>query len=48
MTQTIDKMMIKAGFDAEDVREVRFRPALYSGIMGMLLMSGLFLALIVL
>ena len=48
MTQTIDKMMIKAGFDADDIQDVRFRPALYSGIVGMLLMSGLFLALIVL
>ena len=48
MTQTIDKIMVKAGFDACEVEQVRFRPVLYSGIMTMLLCSGLFLALIVL
>jgi len=48
MTHTIDKFMVKAGFDARQVEQVRFRPALYSGIMSMLLCSGLFLALIVL
>ena len=48
MTQTIDNIMIKAGFDADDVKEVRFRPMLYAGIAVMLSLSGLFLALLVL
>ena len=48
MTDTIDKFMIKAGFDANDVSDVKFRPALYAGIAVMMLCSGLFLAMIVL
>ncbi len=48
MTESIDKLMIKAGFDAAQVNKVKFRPALYAGNISLLFLSGLFLSLIVL
>ena len=46
MTQVIDKLMVKVGFDAEEVDQVRFRTALYAGNMIMIGTTIVFLALI--
>jgi len=48
MTDKLDRLMIKAGFEADDVHQVRFRPYLYSGILFMLITSAVFLGLLVL
>lgn len=48
MTNTFDKLMIRAGFDAREIEQVKGRHFLYAGNMAMLVLSGLFLALLVL
>ncbi|NNE58027.1 MAG: hypothetical protein HKN36_07975 [Hellea sp.] len=47
MTETFDKWMIKAGFDAREISQVNYRIALYWGILSMAAITGLFLTLIV-
>jgi len=47
MTDTFDRLMIKAGFDAREVSQVNYRIALYWGIISMAIITGLFLVLIV-
>lgn len=46
MTQAIDKLMVKAGFEASDVQSVRFRTALYVGNLLLVGTSVIFLALL--
>ena len=47
MTQTFDRLMVKAGFDMGDVQRVKGREFLYIGILSLLGICGLFLGLLV-
>ncbi len=48
MTKTFDEFMIRVGFEPDHISRTRFRHVYYMGILSMLIVSGLFLALIVL
>ena len=48
MTNTFDKLMVKVGFDSQEVERVKGRHFLYAGNIAMIAVSGVFLALLVL
>ncbi len=46
MTETIDKMLVKTGFDKEELRQAKTRAWLYFGIAMMLMTSLIFFGMI--
>ena len=46
MTETIDKMLVKTGFDEQELREAKTRAWLYFGIAMMLMTSLIFFGML--